>query len=72
MVIGATCNCIPGDREGDAPSAFLNCQDYQLNEEQNLINTTILTQGQCDFEMFAEDLSSCSNLGNVTGTGIPS
>ena len=66
MVIGATCNCIPGGQEGEAPSAFLNCHGYQLNEEQGPINTTNLARGQCDFEMFEMFLlSTCSELGTM-------
>lgn len=63
-VIGATCNCIPGNEE---MSSFLNCQRYQL--DQGTASADILVVGQCQFEQYNKYVfaSNCSNLGNSLG-----
>ena len=61
-VIGATCNCIPGNEEF-MTSSFLNCQRYQLDQVQGTTNGTILAVGQCQFEQYDSfSTNLCSNL----------
>lgn len=65
-VIAAMCNCIPGS---DVPSASLNCQQYQLDSSQDVVNATLLTRGECAFEEYGTvdsfpQIPVCSVLGN--------
>lgn len=80
QVVAATCNCIPSGvvevEDGREASSLLNCQYYQLELTESIINASILEQGQCNYQQYYSNdpplnptlTSTCSSLANTLMT----